>query len=230
MRLFEILKEDATKVWSVRMTDHWVEEGDPEDYHDDVSVWRYDILFNGKVVGELTEDNFFGYMRADFGARTVEISKYEPKHAPQNAVIDFDSSDKEAFESHAVSTISSYFSTPKGQKHFEIMSRQQGLQPQSIELGEEEERCVTCDGTGKEIVGDSQLVFDCPDCKEDELEERKVTKTVAGSKQPPSRKLAMDRKKKSPNQGKQAVEIDKMPDAKDLANITLKGEYNQRNK
>jgi len=65
---------------------------------------------------------------------------------------------------------------------------------------------------------------------EEELEERKVTKTLAGKKQSPSRELAMNLKKKSPNQGKKPVEIDKMPDAKDLANITLKGEYNQHTK
>ena len=95
-------------------------------------------------------------------------------------------------------------------------------------------RCVTCDGLGKQFVGDEQLVFDCPDCKGegyfDQVEERKVTKTLAGKQQKPSRKLAMDKKKKSPNQGKKPVEIDKMPDAKDLATITLKGEYNQRTK
>ena len=62
---------------------------------------------------------------------------------------------------------------------------------------------------------------------EDELEERKVTKTLAGKKQSPSRELAMKNKKKSPNQGKKPVELDKMPNAKDLANIQLKGEYNQ---
>ena len=197
MRLFQILKEDATRVWSVRMTDHWVEEGDQDDYQDDISVWRYDILFNGQVIGELTEDNFFGYLKADFGERTVEISKYEPKHAPQNAVVDFDSSDKEAFEGHAANTIKSYFSTPKGQQHFEIMSRQKGLKPQSIEL------------------------------EEDDLEERKVTKTMAGKQQRPIDKLAVDTKKKKPNQGKKPVELDKFKDTKDLANEILKGEYNQ---
>ena len=90
--------------------------------------------------------------------------------------------------------------------------------------------CPRCYGLGHTPSGDRE----CPDCKgtgnKAELEEIKVTKTVAGSKQPPSRKLAMDKKKKSPNQGKKPVEIDKMPDAKDLATITLKGEYNQRTK
>ena len=95
------------------------------------------------------------------------------------------------------------------------------------EILKEEERCVTCDGTGKQLVGDDQLVFDCPDCKDEELEERKVTKTLAGRKQTPSQKLAMDRKKKSPNQGKDPVEIGKVTRSmKDLANIELKGEYN----
>lgn len=95
---------------------------------------------------------------------------------------------------------------------------------------QEEERCATCDGTGKQLVGDDQLVFDCPDCDKEELEEIKVTKTLAGRRQSPSRQLAMKNKKKSPNQGKKAVELDKNPTAKDLANITLKGEYNQHTK
>ena len=38
---------------------------------------------------------------------------------------------------------------------------------------EEKERCVTCGGTGKQLVGDNQLVFDCPDCKDEEEEDDK---------------------------------------------------------
>ena len=100
-------------------------------------------------------------------------------------------------------------------------------------LNEEKERCVTCDGSGIELVGNDQLVFDCPDCKgvgyfdkKEELEEIKVTKTLAGKKQTPSRQLAMDRKKKSPKQGKQTVELDKAAKSmKELSNELLKGEY-----
>jgi len=92
-------------------------------------------------------------------------------------------------------------------------------------LKEEEERCVTCDGTGKQLVGDDQLVFDCPDCKKEDLDEIKVTKTLAGKRSTPSRDLAMKNKKKSPNQGKPPVEIHKRRGAKELANIQLKGEY-----
>jgi hypothetical protein len=60
---------------------------------------------------------------------------------------------------------------------------------------------------------------------EEELEEVKVTKTLAGKRSTPSRDLAMKHKKKSPNQGKPAVEIHKRRGAKELANIQLKGEY-----
>ncbi len=98
---------------------------------------------------------------------------------------------------------------------------------------EEKERCTTCDGLGKELVGDEQLVFDCPDCKgtgywndKEELEEIKVTKTLAGKKQMPSRQLAMDKKKKSPKQGKEPEELNKAAKSmKDLSNEILKGEY-----
>ncbi len=103
---------------------------------------------------------------------------------------------------------------------------------------EEKERCTTCDGLGIELVGDEQLVFDCPDCKgtgnfdeKEELEEIKVTKTLAGKKQMPSRQLAMDKKKKSPNQGKKPVELDKSAKSmKDLSNELIKGEYTNTRK
>lgn len=180
------------------------------------------------------------------------------------------------------------------------------------ERSSEKERCTTCDGLGKEFVGDELLVFDCPDCEgtgyfddkaskmsrrnvkeapitdkiaignrvmldmynaltnqrspteveivdyvkrpgerpmvyykakgtkvkklvvnvfktlisKQELEEIKVTKTVAGKKQTPSRQLAMKKKKTSPNQGKEPVELDKVTKSmKDLSNEILKGEY-----
>lgn len=99
-------------------------------------------------------------------------------------------------------------------------------------LKEERERCTTCDGLGKEFVGDDLLVFDCPDCKgtgywddKEELEELKVTKTVAGKRASASQTLAGKLKKKMPNQGKKPVELDKMKDAKELANNLLKGQY-----
>jgi predicted RNA-binding Zn-ribbon protein involved in translation (DUF1610 family) len=91
-------------------------------------------------------------------------------------------------------------------------------------LREEEERCVTCDGTGKELVGDDQLVFDCPDCKKEDLEEIKVTKTLAGKRKRPSETLAGKLNKKKKNAGAPAVSL-KTRDAHELANITLKGEY-----
>lgn len=96
-------------------------------------------------------------------------------------------------------------------------------------LKEEKERCVTCDGSGKELVGDSQLVFDCPDCKGegyfDKLEEIKVTKTLAGKQKSPIETMAGKLNKKKPNQGKKPVEIHKHKDAKELANNILKGQY-----
>ena len=99
--------------------------------------------------------------------------------------------------------------------------------------------CPTCGGTKSTVVGGT--VFDCSTCRgrgyfgpehgmskdDEELEERKVTKTMAGKQQRPIDKLAVDTKKKKPNQGKEPVELDKFKDTKDLANEILKGEYNQ---
>jgi len=98
-------------------------------------------------------------------------------------------------------------------------------------LKEEKERCTTCDGLGKELVGDDQLVFDCPDCKgtgywgdKEELEEIKVTKTLAGKRKKPTETMAGKANKKKKNAGKPDVSL-KTRDAHELANITLKGEY-----
>jgi DnaJ-class molecular chaperone len=105
------------------------------------------------------------------------------------------------------------------------------------ESGPERERCVTCDGLGKEYVGDEQLGFTCPDCKgegyfdkKEELEEIKVTKTLAGKRTKPSQDLATKAKmtkKKKDSKGK-VVKDASTPmnrNVHDLANITLKGEY-----
>jgi len=98
-------------------------------------------------------------------------------------------------------------------------------------LKEEKERCITCDGLGKEYVGDEQLGFTCPDCKgtgywdKEELEEIKVTKTVAGKRKSPIETMAGKLNKKKPNQGKKPVELHKNKDAKELANNILKGQY-----
>lgn len=91
----------------------------------------------------------------------------------------------------------------------------------------EDDSCDFCGGDGYH-----DELGECPDCGgtghsgvETELEEVKVTKTLAGKRSTPSRDLAMKNKKKSPNQGKPPVEIHKRRGAKELANIQLKGEY-----
>ena len=90
------------------------------------------------------------------------------------------------------------------------------------------EMCPVCTGGRREGYSN-----DCPNCngdgylEEEELEERKVTKTMAGKQQRPVDKLAVDTKKKKPNQGKPPVELGKTKDTKALADEILKGEYNQ---
>lgn len=99
---------------------------------------------------------------------------------------------------------------------------------------EEVETCPNCKGDKTVVVGDT--VFDCSDCKgrgyfgpehgmRKDLEEIKVTKTVAGKVKTPTETLAGKLKKKQPKQGKKPVEIHKHKDAKELANNILKGEY-----
>lgn len=186
MRLSEILQEDARHVWSVTLKDQWTNEGDPEDYTPDVENWEFDIRHNGKVVGSATMDDYFGYIHCDFGARHVEIERYADGYR---------SDDPEAY---VLSAVSNYFKSPTGQKHFEIMARQQGLKPQPIE--------------------------------KEELEEIKVTKTLAKKRTTPMKDMAtkekMTRKKKGKD-GKIKKDAKKPMNRNvhDLANITLKGEY-----
>jgi len=214
MRLSEILQRNPNP-FSAKLTDTWVDRSETDA---DRIYWEFDLFYRDKKIGTLTMDDYFGQLWGDFGARTVDIGNYA----------DWQIGREENPEEYVTSALNTYFLSKTGQKHFDIMFRQQGLKEQSPE----KERCSTCDGLGKELVGDDQLVFDCPDCKgtgyfgKEELEEIKVTKTLAGKKQTPSRQLAMDKKKKSPKQGKKPVEPDKAAKSmKDLSNEILKGEY-----
>lgn len=200
MRLSEILNEDARWVWSVTLKDKWRDESydDPWTENDndgipDIMRWEYDVRLNGKVVGSIDYDDFFGHMRGDFGARTVEISKYaDPAMYPMSE------DDEEGMEAYILSGVSNYFDSKIGKMHFEVMSRQQGLEPQSIE--------------------------------KEELEEIKVTKTLAKKRTTPMKDMAtkekMTRKKKGKD-GKIKKDAKKPMNRNvhDLANITLKGEY-----
>lgn len=86
--------------------------------------------------------------------------------------------------------------------------------------------CVKYFDTYDERVDHLRSVHgDTTDEKHVELDEIKVTKTVAGKRASASQTLAGKLKKKMPNQGKKPVELDKMKDAKELANNLLKGQY-----
>lgn len=196
MRSFEFLKEDTGNAFTAKVKDatYHRDEWNPDDpYADqyDYEDVELDIYYNGTRIGNLST-GVFGGLRGTVGKRGIDLDdmyEWRPRDNEDNI-------DQAAWETYVARLVTRYFTEWKtGQRHFQLISRQFGL-----------------------------------DEPKEELEEIKVTKTVAGSRQPPSRKLAMKNKKKSPNQGKKAVELDKNPDAKDLANITLKGEYNQQTK
>ena len=185
MKISEVLNEDATSVWSVTLKDQWVDRADPDEYQDDIAYWEYDVRYNGKVVGSATYDDFFGNILGDFGARRVEMSKYADHSL-------YDENDMERF---MLSAVGDYFNSKEGQRHFEVMTRQQGLEPQSIEL-----------------------------------DEIKVTKTLAGKRTNPTKDLASRakmKKKKKDSKGKEVKDATTPMNRNvhDLANITLKGEY-----
>ena len=73
MRAYELLKESGYG-WSVTLKDTWTQ--DAEEDFPEVQNWEYDVRLNGKVVGSIQYDDYFGNMLADFGARGVEISRY----------------------------------------------------------------------------------------------------------------------------------------------------------
>lgn len=182
MRAIELLKEEAYGAWSIRQKDSWESEMDGGDgYEEIIQNAEFDILYNRKVVGSVTYDSYFGNMLGDFGARTVEISRYEGA----NARIDL--------EQRVMSAVENYFDSPTGQHHLGVMTRQQGLE-------------------------------------KEELEEIKVTKTLAGKRTRPTDDLAtkekMSRKKKyRDGSEKKDASTPMNRNVHDLANITLKGEY-----
>lgn len=96
---------------------------------------------------------------------------------------------------------------------------------QEDELDQRGEMCSVCSGGRREGYSN-----DCPNCggegyvDKEELEEIKVTKTLAGKRKRPSETLAGKKNKEKKNAGKPAVSL-KTRDAHELANITLKGEY-----
>jgi len=187
MRAIELLKEESGNVWSVTLKDKWTDPGDPSEYREDVQNWEYDVRYNGKVVGSLTYDTFFGNMLGDFGARTIEIGRYADPSL--NPIVD----DDEQMEAYVLSSIGNYFNSKTGNRHFEVMTRQQGLE-------------------------------------KEELEEIKVTKTLAGKRTRPTQDLAskekMSRSKKyRDGSEKKDASTPMNRNVHDLANITLKGEY-----
>lgn len=230
MRAYELLKEDARWVWSVTLKDQWTDDSNVDDYLPVIENWEYDVRLNGKVVGSIQYDDYFGIFFADFGARGVEISKYADRG------VDYEND----MERYVLSAVGSYFNSKTGQKHFEVMSRQQNLQPQSIEEEDSTEECTACDGKGVDdwretcvrCGGNGRLkdgdYYD--EDEKEELEEIKVTKTLAGKRTKPTQDLAtkekMSRKKKyKDGSEKKDASTPMNRNVHDLANITLKGEY-----
>lgn len=195
MKLSEILKEDAQWTWSLTLKDHWKDESynDPWTENDndgipDIERWEYDVRLNGKVVGSVEYDDFFGNVHVSFGERAPEISNYASSE-------EYDSDDPERF---ILSAIQNYFNSKTGKLHFEVLMRQKKIVPQSIE--------------------------------KEELEEIKVTKTLAKKRTTPAKDLAtktkMTRKKKDKSgKVKKDASTPMNRNVHDLANITLKGEY-----
>ena len=66
--------------FTVKKTSSWVDHGDPEDYSPDVKTTEYNILHKNKVVGTLTKDDYFGYVRGNlYGKDLPELSGYGSK-------------------------------------------------------------------------------------------------------------------------------------------------------
>ena len=94
--------------------------------------------------------------------------------------------------------------------------------------------CSNCNGSGDAVGFGDVPVTDCEDCggtgKKKELEEIKVTKTLAKKRTTPMKDMAtkekMTRKKKGKDgKIKKAARKPMNRNVHDLANITLKGEY-----
>lgn len=76
----EFLNEEYT----VHQHKKWTEEGDSDNYEPDVTRTKYHIKKNGKNVGELEHDDYFGYIRGHLHNKHLpELSNYhrDPKKA-----------------------------------------------------------------------------------------------------------------------------------------------------
>lgn len=242
MRAIELL--ESGNVFTVRQKDAWTSDMDQGDgWVDIVEEAEFDVLHNGKVIGSISYESYFGNMRGDFGARGVEISRYEGPTAGVD------------LEQRVLSAVGNYFNSPTGRKHFAILSRQQGLEeqspetlnPPSISVGDEvkvgkfknrkaEVKGFTKDDHGQPVLkttkGDQKLYKPRVSKLEpkEELEEIKVTKTLAGKRTMPTKDLASKEKMSRKKKYRDGSEIKDAStpmnrNVHDLANITLKGEY-----
>lgn len=67
---------DGIGNWSVKKIDKWTEPSN-EPHSPDVTYTTYNILKNGKVVGNLKQDDYFGYVNGElFNRNLPELSSY----------------------------------------------------------------------------------------------------------------------------------------------------------
>jgi hypothetical protein len=98
----ESVTEEANELnIEVHQTDQWTDEGNPEYYEPDVENTQYEVNIGGELVGEMTYDNYFGYLAGNIGNRTVQLEM--------------------RYEESAEDCVKRYFATPTGQKHLKVM-------------------------------------------------------------------------------------------------------------
>jgi len=115
--LFETLGIEPFDVsgLSIGEIDTETEEGNPDEYEEDVTTYTAQILQNGKVVGFMDYDDYFGYVHGKlFNKDLPELSDWRVDVYPS-----------EDLEGYLLATIERFFQTKTGQRWAANLSKYQ---------------------------------------------------------------------------------------------------------
>lgn len=79
MKLFNILYESQNTKLEIRLVNKQVSPGSEEDYTPDQTTYFYDVFENGTKIGELRQDDYFGFLNGHLWNKELpnDISGYD---------------------------------------------------------------------------------------------------------------------------------------------------------
>ena len=109
MKIYEILNESQFNL-SVEQTGTETQEGNPEDYEADVTTTEYDILQDGKKVGELAHEDYYGYIHGHLWNKDLpDLSGYSE------------------FDDNMIDTLQRFLTSKTGQRCLAIIGKYKPL-------------------------------------------------------------------------------------------------------